>query len=175
MAISTLRSLTLLLVVASLMRPANPNSGQTSASIATDNTKREQSAVYLSRRYGFTVILPKSWKGYAVIPGTWTAADIQTGNVESGPSITIRHPLWTDAVPRQDIPILVLTTAQWNQKQQFSFGAAPFGPSEIAHNAEFVFALPARYNYAFPFGYEEVEQILRGRPFRTFQPKNASR
>ncbi|MFL6350434.1 MAG: hypothetical protein ACJ74Z_01095 [Bryobacteraceae bacterium] len=123
-AISTLGSLAVLLV-APVMQSPNTHSGETSVSTATDNTQRGQRVVYTSRRYGFAVILPETWKGYTVLSGTWKAIDIQTGNVkESGPSITIRHPLWTEAIPRQDIPILVLTTAQWNEREQLSFGAA---------------------------------------------------
>jgi bla regulator protein blaR1 len=173
MAILRLGSVAVLLV-ASVMQSPHTQSGETSVSRATDNTHGGQRVVYTNRRYGFAVILPESWKGYTVLSGTWKAADIQTGSVESGPSITIRHPVWTKNVPRQDIPILVLTTAQWKERDQLSFGAAPFGPGEMAHNGQFVFALPARYDYAFPLGYEEVEQILRQRPFRTFQPKNTS-
>ena len=172
MAILTLGSLAALLVASVMQSARNPE--QTSASIATDHSRRGQRVIYTSRPYGFAVILPESWKEYTVLRGAWKAIDIKTGNQEGGPSITIRHPLWTEAIPRQDIPILVLTTAQWNKRNSFSFGAAPFGPSEMAHNAKFVFALPARYNYAFPLGYEEVDRILRRRPFRTFEPKNTS-
>jgi len=42
--------------------------------------------------------------------------------------------------------------------------AAPMGPKELARNTKCVFALPARYNYAFPAGYEEVEEILENNP-----------
>jgi hypothetical protein len=31
-------------------------------------------------------------------------------------------------------------------------------------NEKYVFALPARYNYAFPAGYEEVENIIASQP-----------
>jgi hypothetical protein len=36
--------------------------------------------------------------------------------------------------------------------------------SEFGRNSRYVFALPARYNFAFPKGYEEVEDILNGNP-----------
>lgn len=79
---------------------------------------------------------------------------------------SIRHPLWTAASKRQDIPILIYFLAQWNalSKEEFNMGAAPIPPSELGRNAAYVFALPARYNYAFPAGYQEVEQILQGNP-----------
>jgi hypothetical protein len=157
------------------MQSPNTHSGETSVSTATDNTQRGRGS---SIRVDATVsplYCLKAGKDTrcSVVHGkrlTFKPANVK----ESGPSITIRHPLWTEAIPRQDIPILVLTTAQWNEQEQLSFGAAPFGPGEMAHNGQFVFALPARYNYAFPLGYEEVEKILRRRPFRTFQPKNTS-
>jgi hypothetical protein len=66
---------------------------------------------------------------------------------------------------------MIFTHAQWNslQKGKFSVGAAPVGPTEIERSRSYVFALPARYNYAFPTGYEEVERILEGNPLRPFE------
>ncbi len=65
---------------------------------------------------------------------------------------------------------MVFTLAQWASLTQdkFHIGAAPFGPSELGQNARFVFALPARYNYAFPTGFEEVESILAGQALHPF-------
>jgi len=31
-------------------------------------------------------------------------------------------------------------------------------------NENYVFTIPARYNFAFPTGYEEVEKILESKP-----------
>lgn len=58
---------------------------------------------------------------------------------------------------------MVFTPAQWNSLQgdEFHIGAAPMNPSELGRSSQYVLALPARYNYAFPTGYEEVEQILK--------------
>lgn len=66
---------------------------------------------------------------------------------------------------------MIFTTDQWNllQQEKFHIGAAPVGPSELGHNSSYVFALPARYNYAFPTGYEEVEKILENHPLQTTQ------
>ena len=65
---------------------------------------------------------------------------------------------------------MVFTLDQWDRlnKDEFHIGAAPINPSELGRNKDYVFALPARYNYAFPLGYEEVEQILRGNYFKVF-------
>jgi hypothetical protein len=84
--------------------------------------------------------------------------------------LSIRHPQWTEQNPRQDIPIKVFKHNQWNLIQQgkLVIGAAPIPPKELGRNTKYVFALPARYNYAFPSGYEEVEKILANNPLRAF-------
>ncbi|HYE83435.1 MAG TPA: hypothetical protein VEG39_14860 [Clostridia bacterium] len=121
---------------------------------------------YTNTQYGFDFTLPESWKDYKIITEKWEgfSAGEQGGSKpsEAGPLISIRHPRWTAESPRQDIPIMVFTLAQWDslQKGKFHIGAAPVGPKELARNTEYVFALPARYNYAFPAGFEEVEEIL---------------
>lgn len=119
---------------------------------------------YRNNEYGFNFSLPETWKGYSVIIAKWE------GGYASGPIISIRHPLWTSENPRQDIPIMVLTLEQWMDLQQdkFHIGAAPIGPSELSRNSRYVFALPARYNYAFPAGFEEVDQIIQYKPLKTF-------
>jgi hypothetical protein len=128
------------------------------------------SIVYENIQYGFSFSLPASWKGYTIITDKWDglASNEQKGvkTVETGPVINIRHPEWTSQNPRQDIPIMIFTLTQWNelQKEVFHIGAAPIGPSELGRNSGFVFALPARYNFAFPTGYEDVEKILGSNP-----------
>ncbi|MFC4808021.1 hypothetical protein [Paenibacillus sp. GCM10023250] len=125
--------------------------------------------VYENSEYGFRFTLPASWKGYTIVTGKWTGQDPADGKaIESGASIGIRHPEWTADKPRQDIPIYVFTIAQWNalQQEKFFIGAAPMGPSELTRNDKYVFALPARYNFAYPDGYQEVEDILKGDPIQ---------
>jgi len=133
-----------------------------------------EAVVYENTQYGFKFALPKSWKGYTIVTDKWegvAAGDSKV--VESGPMISIRHPKWTKENPRQDIPIMVMTAAQWDALQQdkFHIGAAPVGPKELGRNSKYVFALPARYNFAFLTGYEEVDQILNGNPLQPIQPK----
>lgn len=126
--------------------------------------------IYQNPEYGFSFRLPASWQGYTIVPGKWEGYAVggPSGQqlVETGPMLSIRHPLWTEQRPRQDIPIMIFTVDQWNRLQAdaFHIGAAPVGPRELGRNARFVFALPARYNFAFPPGYEEVESILQGNP-----------
>ncbi|OPY58355.1 MAG: hypothetical protein A4E55_00939 [Pelotomaculum sp. PtaU1.Bin035] len=130
------------------------------------------SIVYRNTNYGFNFSLPESWKGYSIVADKWEGnafKDPQSGKiVETGPMISIRHPDWTSQNPRQDIPIMIFTLAQWNilQQGEFHIGAAPINPSELGRNTSYVFALPARYNYAFLPGYEEVENILKSNPFQ---------
>ena len=67
---------------------------------------------------------------------------------------------------------MVFTITQWDRMQagEWHVGAAPILPLELGRNSRYVFALPARYNYAFLQGWEEVEQILRENPLMTFEP-----
>ncbi len=119
--------------------------------------------VYSNAKYGLRVTLPATWKGYTVTTDTWSGtATTESVAVITGPTLHIVHPLSTKESPRQDIPIMVLTMDQWNRSktEDWSFGAAPIGPSELARNTKYVFALPARYNYAFPTGFEEVEMLI---------------
>ena len=124
--------------------------------------------VYRNEKVGLTVTLPAGWKGYTVLTEEWQGFSLvpgQEGKVtETGPQISIRHPLWTGQAPRQDLPVLVFTLAQWEKlrKGEFHIGAAPVDPSELARNSRYVFALPARYNFAFPEGFEEVDKLIQG-------------
>lgn len=127
-------------------------------------------------KYGFSFTMPANWQGYKVLHDKWEGAGLkgaQSGKIiETGPLILIRHPQWNAEKPRQDIPIMVFSVEQWESMQQenFHIGAAPIGPRELGRNNAYVFALPARYNFAFPEGYEEVETILAGNPLQTFNP-----
>jgi hypothetical protein len=128
---------------------------------------------YRNSQYGFSVSLPKTWKGYSVVAEKWIGyTNGAQGQVASqqGAEILVRHPLWTAGHVRQDIPIMVFTLAQWDliQKEEFYVSAAPIGPSELGRNATYVFGLPPRYNYAYITGWEEVESILKANSFHTF-------
>ena len=130
--------------------------------------------LYENTEYGFTFSLPKSWEGYQIVTDSWEGilADQQQNNIaEKDPILCFRHPRWTEKTPRQDIPIMVFTLGQWSslEKEEFHIGAAPVPPKKLGQNDKYVFALPPRYNFAFPEGYEEVENILETNPL---QPKN---
>jgi hypothetical protein len=148
----------------------NPISDESDAvfSIVKNQSTEEE---YKNTQYGFSFSLPISWEGYSIVEDRWEGVTIDGDVVvEQGPIILIRNPKWTSASPMQDIPIMVFTIKQWNslQQEEFHIGAAPIGPSELGRNSKYVFALPARYNYAFPTGWEEVDQILKNNPLKAF-------
>lgn len=131
-----------------------------------------QDILYRNAKYGFCVGLPQSWQGYSIVVNQWNG-DNNSGpeganqTVEHGPLILIRHPLWTEKSPRQDIPVMVFTRKQWKslEKDEFHIGAAPIGPEELGRSRKYVFALPARYNFAYLTGFEEVDKIIHGKSF----------
>ncbi len=137
----------------------------------TEIPQQQTSTEYRNTQYSFNFALPISWKGYSVVTSRWegfTTGPRGDTPAEQGPLISIRHPQWTIQNPRQDIPIMVFTLTQWNSllRDKFHIGAAPINPTKLGSNTNYVFALPARYNFAFPTGFEEVEQILQNNPLQ---------
>lgn len=129
--------------------------------------------LYANADYGFEFALPESWRNFTVVSAEWEGYHQgEAGQLPAarGPLISLRHPEWTKEDPRQDIPLMVFTLNQWDEIERdiLHVGAAPIRPSELGRGSRYVFALPARYNYAFLAGYEEVETILAGRPLRAF-------
>jgi hypothetical protein len=136
--------------------------------------EEKTSVVYQNEEFGFNFTLPEGWNNYSLQNDIWKGTSLTEENKEiSGPMLYIRHPEWTKDNPRQDIPIMVFTVEQWNAlaNAEFSVGAAPIGPSKLGENSTYVFALPARYNYEFLTGFEEVEEILENNPFKAFELK----
>ncbi len=151
------------------------NSGTNTTTATT--TVSTSSIIYTNNTFGFNVTLPKSWEGYTISNDVWTGykIDDQIGNVPyaTGTVVSIHNPKWTGSNSYQDIPIMVFTIEQWNliKEEKMSVGAAPIPPSELARNSKYVFALPARYNYAYPTGFEEVDQIIQSKPITAFELK----
>ncbi len=178
-----LMALAMICMVAALVGCRQGSTGN--AAVSENSTKNSTanvekvSIVYENTEYGFRFSLPDSWKDYTIVTDTWKG--LATGNsqgekvVETGPMISIRNPEWTPEKAQQDIPIMIFTLKQWdsmNKEDAFHIGAAPIGPSELARNSKYIFALPARYNFAFPDGYEEVETILKGNPLKPIEDIN---
>ena len=135
-----------------------------------ENNDKEE-LVYTNKEFGFNFALPLSWEGYTIVEDKWEGVGIANEELkESGKILNIRHPEWTEENPRQDIPIMIFTLDQWKliEKEELSVGAAPIPPKKLGENDEYVFALPARYNFAFPTGFEEVEDILENNPLEAF-------
>jgi hypothetical protein len=120
--------------------------------------------IYRNDEYGFSIALPDSWEGFTILLNTqWVGRDVTTNKVvENGPIITLHHPLWTAANPREDMPVMIFTPAQWAKitSEKMSVGAAPIPPSLLGQNSKYVIALPARYNYDFKTGWEEVDLLI---------------
>jgi hypothetical protein len=130
---------------------------------------------YRSAQYGFFIPLTDDWRGYSVMVQQWDGRDVASGaTTEHGPQIVLRHPLWTAQNPYEDMPVMVFTPAQWQliQEEKLSVGAAPIGPSELGHNSVYILALPARYNYDYRIGWEEVDRLVHG--LQTFEPAISS-
>lgn len=130
-------------------------------------SKPQSSIVYINREYGFRFALPRSWKGYSV-----TVKRTEGDFAKVMPAyITIRNAHWTQQEPYEDIPIMVFAAGQWPKvaDETISVSAAPFPPQELGRNKRYVFALPARYNYDFSTGYEEVDKIMGSKPLQGFE------
>lgn len=151
----------------------------TGAEIGDYEEIQKNSVVYKNDEYVFTFTLPESWENYSIQNEIWKGEPLNDENNAdvdkdiTGPIIYIRHPLWTEDNPRQDIPIMIFTVKQWEAKQsgEFAVGAAPVDPSKLGENSDYVFLLPARYNYSFHTGFEEVSEILKGNPLQAFEVK----
>ncbi len=167
-----------ILIIASLLilcscntskNDTNAISTQTAAETAPSSDPKTEitgNILYANDDYGFSVNLPESWENYSIQAESWegTSSD-SNGNSqisETGPLISVRHPDWAEDKKRQDIPIMIFTIDQWERlnNDEFHIGAASVNPSELARNSKYVFALPARYNFAYPEGFEEVQQII---------------
>lgn len=143
---------------------------QPTAQIDTLNWK-----TYTNSQYGFLITLPDSWKGYTVLNSQWEGWNIDptkgaSAVIDHGPIITFRHPDWTEANQREDMPVMIFTLAQWDliKNDKMSVSAAPISPSLLGQNSKYVIALPARYNYDYKIGWEEVDQLVH--TLKTFEP-----
>jgi len=124
--------------------------------------------VYNNSDYGVEVALPETWEGYKIIQDNWEgymlndSGEQVLSNTFTGPIIVIRHPDWTEEMPRQDIPVMVFTKDQWNDliHDVFDVGQASMAPKALSENQNYVFALSAQYNDEYLTGFEEVLSIV---------------
>src|SRR3989344_2131130 len=149
---------------------------QLAQEVAPTFTPRISSETYTNNQYGFSIALPDSWKGYTVLNSQWEGRDVATGDVTTtGPKIILRHPGWTTTNPREDMPVMIFTFSQLNRvinekaaSDNISVGAAPIPPSVLGQNSKYVIALPARYNFDYKTGFEEVDQLVH--TLKAFEP-----
>ncbi len=142
---------------------------------AVDISNRQ---TYRNEKYGFEVKLPDSWRGFKTFKTSSVIYDmsVNRSNAIAGhfEQIEIIHPSSTVAQSRQNIPIMIFTLEQWKhvggEQPDWNVSAAPIPPSELARNSQYVFALPARYNYAFLPGWEEVQKIIDEKSVTAFEP-----
>jgi hypothetical protein len=166
----------ILIAVLFLVIPANyaarSNSAQRSQELRQQSdsadaaqAQRANSIVYKNKKYRFRFSLPRSWKGYSIVVEEWRGSSDQTG-----PEILVRHPLWTEANPRQDIQIMVFTRPQWDllDKGELVVSAAPVGPGELGRDAKYVFAVPPRYSAADLVGCDAVIKIIQHNSLHPF-------
>ncbi len=139
------------------------NDNNDNSNIIKENNK-STTYTYYNSEYKFSVILPESWETPSIIKETWESNLVEDDPEfkRSGEIIKLRHPLWTEESPREDLPIMVFTHSDWTElsNEEFHIGAAPMNPSLLFETNDYVFALPARYNYDFLEGYEEVDEIV---------------
>jgi hypothetical protein len=124
--------------------------------------------VYRNAEYGFCFAMPANWKGYTIVNEQWNGAPLDGGPALTGSKLLIRNPAWTAEDPREDIPIMIFTSAQWRRvkKEGIAVSAAPFGPFQLGHNRRYVFALPPRFDFDQLPGVEEVGKLLMGKSLK---------
>ncbi len=135
---------------------------------------------YSNDQFGFSIDLPDSWQGYTVnqikediydITGQTTT---NSGVVDSVQIIELHHPQETAQNPREDIPIMIFTLEQWMHihNEEWSVGAAPIPPTLLGQNSQWIMALPARYNFDYKPGWEEVDQLVH--TLKAFEPQGGT-
>ncbi|MGH7952841.1 MAG: hypothetical protein ACREFE_13115 [Limisphaerales bacterium] len=125
---------------------------------------------YYDSRYGLTLFLPNSWRGYSVSIQQ-VGDEIYSPTVDKPiivahtPLITLRHPHWQASLPYQDILIFIFTHSQWD-----SLNHGGLWPSYLAggvmdelwHNDKYVFAMSNRTLYDTELKDEkEAEDIVK--------------
>jgi hypothetical protein len=120
---------------------------------------------YRNDDYGFVVTLPADWDGYQIVEDTWSGNYVQNDQQQiTGPLILVRSPRWRQENPTQDLPVMVIPLDVWEgvMAENVAVSAAPIPPTEFARGDTYVFALPARYDFANLPGADEVRAIVDG-------------
>lgn len=162
-----------IIVVYMLKVIPSATNGQGTASSSVHSTAITTSpVVFSSNDYGFSFALPDNWHGYSFVKDTWQGTSLANGTVtQTGPKLLLRNPKWTEALPYEDIPILVFTVNQWGmyEREDFAVSAAPIPATELGRNNAYVFALPARWDFDYKQGVEEAQAIVASKPLKAFR------
>lgn len=119
---------------------------------------------YTDTDYGFSLVLPESWKGYTIEKSTWHGSSIDPDNPDmttQGPEVAIKNPKGKEWQP---IPIMIFTPDQWKliEEEKINVSAAIIGPGKIGQNTKYVFALPPRWvGYVDYLGQDEAVRIAQ--------------
>ena len=156
--------------------PANGALSQASKQQPSSASGRKNSKLYKYRnsKYGFTFLLPATWKGCKIVEGNWDGGDNNGPHgyevLERGPEITIVNPRSTESDEYQDIEIMIFTHKQWNSLEEGKFfvSAAPVGPGELGRNDKYVFAEPPRMINPDLQGADELLSIMKANPLHAF-------
>ncbi len=157
--------------------PTTPITNLDTASSTTPNTTTTTTIIATSTvthkdtEFGFTFTMPINWKGYSVVKSSWEGYPLVEGTPkQSGTELRLRNPKWTQALPYEDIPVMVFTLAEWNsyQAKNFTVSAAPYLAGELGRNNVYVFALPPRWDFDNREGFKEAGDIVKSKPLKTF-------
>lgn len=128
-----------------------------------------RSHLYKNPKYGFTFLLPATWKGCKILEDRWSGyTDVGRGQekVEGGPQIRIVNPRYQ----YRDIYIMIFTNKQWKSLQEGKFfvSAASIDPGELDRNTKYVFVEPPRMINPDVEGADEIYEIMKRRPLHAF-------
>ena len=124
---------------------------------------------YHNAQYDLTFYLPADWKNYSVLTQQWGDEDYlpaldKTVVAEHGQMIILRHPQWKTNDLYQDIPIIVFSRKQWDEKEHAKLWPDLYAGGtidEMWHNRKYVFAISSRYNAADEVkGWREAADII---------------
>lgn len=155
---------------------SQPTKTPTQSPDRAPSSSDSDSIVYTNKQYGFQFSLPESWKGYSIVKSHWEGNTMDK-NASKKTSEILFNPFDSrSSMDRANAKAGYTHYGIYDQSVGLSstgrifIGAAAIQPSELGQNDRYVFAIPSRYNFAYPPGYEEVDKILQSGPLKAFNP-----
>jgi hypothetical protein len=119
--------------------------------------------------YGFTFMLPASWKGFSILHEGWDVKDSGESHVNAkGPTIIIRHPKWTVARQIVDIPVWVFTLKQWEERIPYHLVAGG-DVLEVGRTDKYVFGVASRFSWPGMGDDDELDRIALDADMAVYQ------